>query len=173
MNVRVFGLGAVVVLVAGSILLGGCQSTSSVFRPNVVKATATDPTRDFHMLLQNAQLDKTLASKGPYTIFAPSDDAFNRLPQGKLQDLQKPQNNQQLVSLLTYHIVPGEYNSRSFRDGMELTTLKGDKVTIHLRDGQWFYGDARIIIPDRKADNGAVMVVNKVLSPPGGPDITK
>lgn len=162
MNFRTLTL-LTVGLFVGAVILGGCQYT----RGNVVTATSMNSDLStFHMLLQKAEMNKTVGKGGPYTLFAPTNEAFNRLPAGTVEDLQKPQNRSQLVSILSYHIVPGEIMTNGLTDGMVLTTEKGAKITISSRDGQWYYGDARIVNPDIKAMNGVVQVVNKVQMPP-------
>jgi uncharacterized surface protein with fasciclin (FAS1) repeats len=162
MRLRNAALAGMVLLLIGGMLTTGCQYT----RGNVVTATAqSSRLSTFHMLLERAELNKTIGKGGPYTVFAPSNDAFDKLPAGTVEDWQKPQNRTQLVKVLNYHIVPGKIMSQNLRDGDTVTTNEGATVTIHERSGQWYFGDARIIDPDITAMNGVVHVVNKVQMP--------
>lgn len=125
-----------------------------------------------------AGLVKTLQGKGPFTVFAPTNAAFNALPAGTVDNLLKPENKATLVKILTYHVVPGKYDAKKL--GMEakmhggkvaLTTVAGNKIWI-TKDAQsqwWVIDDkenkAMITIADVYQSNGVIHVIDKVLIP--------
>jgi uncharacterized surface protein with fasciclin (FAS1) repeats len=112
-----------------------------------------------------ADLVETLTSEGPFTVFAPVDDAFMALPDGTVQTLVKPENKEQLTSILTYHVLVGKIMSTDLSDGMKAKTVNGNPVTVHLKDGKVFINDAEVVIADVETDNGIIHAVNKVIMP--------
>jgi uncharacterized surface protein with fasciclin (FAS1) repeats len=112
-----------------------------------------------------ADLLTTLTSEGPFTVFAPLDDAFAELPEGTVETLIKPENGQQLTSILTYHVLLGKIMSTDLSDGMKAATVNGEEVTIHLKEGKVFINDAQVVLADVETDNGVIHAVNKVIMP--------
>ncbi len=112
-----------------------------------------------------AGLVETLSGTGPFTVFAPIDDAFSSLPEGTVESLVKPENKAQLTSILTFHVVFGKVMSTDLEDGMVAKTVNGASLTIHLKDGKVFINDAEVVIADVDTDNGVIHVINKVLIP--------
>ena len=112
-----------------------------------------------------AGLVETLSGTGPFTVFAPIDDAFSSLPEGTVESLVKPENKAQLTSILTFHVVSGKVMSTDLEDGMVAKTVNGASLTIHLKDGKVFINDAEVVIADVDTDNGVIHVINKVLIP--------
>jgi uncharacterized surface protein with fasciclin (FAS1) repeats len=112
-----------------------------------------------------ADLVGTLTSEGPFTVFAPLDDAFAELPEGTVETLVKPENKQQLTSILTYHVLVGKIMSTDLSDGMKATTVNGEEVTVHLKEGKVFINDAQVVLADVETDNGVIHAVNKVIMP--------
>lgn len=112
-----------------------------------------------------ADLAKTLQGKGPYTVFAPTDQAFRSLPKGTLDTLLKPANRDQLTSILTYHVVPGKLTASQLKDGQELTTVNGDKLKVSIDGKTVKVGDATVTKADVPASNGVVHVIDTVLQP--------
>ncbi len=112
-----------------------------------------------------AGLVETLSGTGPFTVFAPIDDAFSSLPAGTVESLVKPENKAQLTSILTFHVVFGKVMSTDLEDGMVAKTVNGASLTIHLKDGKVFINDAEVVIADVDTDNGVIHVINKVLIP--------
>ena len=110
-------------------------------------------------------LVETLSGKGPFTVFAPTNDAFGKLPAGTVDDLVKPENKDKLVSILTYHVVAGHYTSKDLKDGMVLTTVNGAKLTVHKKGKTWWIGDAQIVTADVMDSNGVSFIIDKVLMP--------
>jgi uncharacterized surface protein with fasciclin (FAS1) repeats len=114
--------------------------------------------------LEAADLVKTLSEKGPFTVFAPTDEAFAALPKGTLDDLLKPENKEKLKRVLSYHVVSGELLSQNLEAG-KVTTLAEVPVEISIKDGIRV-NDAKVATPDLKASNGIIHVIDKVLLPP-------
>lgn len=112
-----------------------------------------------------AELEETLSGKGPFTIFAPTDEAFSKLPAGALDKLLLPENKEKLRLLLTYHIVPGQYISSGLKDG-DLTTLSGDKVKIDVGGTDKIEIDeAKVASADVIANNGVFHSIDRVNVP--------
>jgi len=107
----------------------------------------------------------TLSSPGPFTVFAPTNDAFNALPAGTLDSLMKPENKATLVDILTYHVVGAAALSTDLSDGQMIGTVEGKSVTVHIGDGIKI-NDATVVMADVMASNGVVHVVDGVLLPP-------
>lgn len=123
---------------------------------------------DFSTLVaavQAAGLVDTLKGEGPFTVFAPTDAAFAALPEGTVDTLLKPENKDQLVSILTYHVVPGAVKSTDLTEGMTAATVQGGNVTFTL-DGGAKINDAAITTADIEASNGVIHVIDKVIMPP-------
>ena len=133
---------------------------------NIVElAQATDFLSTLVEAVIAADLVDTLSGDGPFTVFAPTNDAFAALPNGTLASL----NQQQLIAILTYHVVPGKVMSTDLSDGQEAATVQGDVVTITIADGTVKVNDATVSIPDIEATNGVVHVIDTVLIPPASP----
>lgn len=114
--------------------------------------------------LEAAGLVETLKGEGPFTVFAPTDEAFAALPEGTVDSLLEPENQDQLVSILTYHVVPGEVMSGDLSDGMTAETVQGQEVTISVGDGVMVNG-ADVVTADIEASNGVIHVIDEVILP--------
>ncbi len=114
--------------------------------------------------VQAAGLVETLKGEGPFTVFAPTDAAFAALPAGTVEDLLKPENKDQLVAILTYHVVPGKVMSTDLSEGLKAKTVQGQEVTITLEGGPKVNG-ATISTPDVAASNGVIHVIDAVILP--------
>ena len=112
-----------------------------------------------------AGLVETLKGPGPFTVFAPTDAAFAALPAGTVEDLLKPENKDKLISILTYHVVPGKVMSTDLTEGMKAATVQGGEVTITLDGGAKVNG-ATISAADIEATNGVIHVIDAVILPP-------
>ena len=117
--------------------------------------------------LKSAGLVDTLKGEGPFTVFAPTDDAFNKLPQGTIQDLLKPENKETLTNILLYHVAKGNLSAKDVAnlDGKDLTLANGKTAKITVKNGEVFINDAKVIITDIKANNGVIHVIDTVLIP--------
>lgn len=110
-------------------------------------------------------LVETLQGEGPFTVFAPTNEAFEALPEGTLENLLKPENKEQLVAILTYHVVAGKVMSTDLTDGMTATTVNGADITISLADGAKV-NEANVATADVEASNGVVHIIDAVILPP-------
>jgi len=114
-----------------------------------------------------ADLVETLSGEGPFTVFAPTDDAFAALPEGTLDSLLLPENKQQLTDILLYHVVSGKVMAADVVTLPSATTVLGKDVTITVKDGKVFLNDTvEVIITDIEASNGVIHVIDAVLLPP-------
>jgi uncharacterized surface protein with fasciclin (FAS1) repeats len=113
-----------------------------------------------------ADLGATLQEDGPYTVFAPTNDAFTAVGQDTLDQLLAPAGKDQLTSVLTYHVVPGETLAADLQDGQRLETVQGEQLRVRIRGDEVQVGDATVTQPDVDAANGVVHVIDGVLLPP-------
>ena len=111
-----------------------------------------------------AGLIEALRSEGPFTVFAPTDDAFAKIPPQALSELLQPENKAKLTAILTYHVVPGRVTSHEVANLNSATTLQGQTVKISKQDGVKI-NDAKVIAPDVEATNGMIHVIDTVLMP--------
>lgn len=117
--------------------------------------------------IKAAQLEETLRGAGPYTVFAPTDAAFEKLPPGMLDDLLKPENRDKLRAVLLHHVVAGKVVSAQAMNLDTAHSLNGTALTFDGRDGRLFVTDAEVIQADLVASNGIIHVVDTVMLPPG------
>lgn len=112
-----------------------------------------------------ADLVDTLKGDGPFTVFAPTDDAFKKLPEGTVETLLKPENKDQLVAVLTYHVVPGKVMAADVVKLESATTVQGQDVTIQVEDGKVMVDGAKVTQTDIKTSNGVIHVIDSVILP--------
>jgi uncharacterized surface protein with fasciclin (FAS1) repeats len=116
--------------------------------------------------LNAARLVDTLKGPGPFTVFAPTDEAFNKLPAGTLEDLLKPENKQKLVEVLTYHVVPGKIMSSDISGKkMDVETVEGSTLAVDASSGGVMVDNAKVVSADVAADNGVIHVIDTVVLP--------
>ena len=115
--------------------------------------------------VQAADLVETLKGPGPFTVFAPTDDAFAALPAGTVEDLLLPENRDQLVAILTYHVVPGRLLAADVLASTTLTTVQGQQLTISLDGATALVDQATIVDTDIETSNGVIHVIDSVLLP--------
>lgn len=113
-----------------------------------------------------AGLVETLSGEGPFTVFAPTDEAFKKIPQATLTDLLKPENKDKLASILKYHVVAGRVYSEAAVAAKSAATVQGASVKISTNDKGAFVNDAKIIATDIDASNGVIHVIDSVIMPP-------
>jgi len=125
---------------------------------------------DFNTLVaavKAAGLVDTLKSEGPFTVFAPTDAAFAKLPEGTLDMLLKPENKDKLAGILTYHVVSGKVKAKDVVTLSSATTVQGDDVSIMVKDGSVILnGNSTVIKTDIKTSNGVIHVIDTVIMPP-------
>jgi len=112
-----------------------------------------------------AGLVDTLKGPGPFTVFAPTDEAFDKLPPGTLDDLLKPENKDKLTSVLTYHVVPGEYMAADITGMTSAPTLNGKELSIKVEAGTVMVDGAEVVQTDVAASNGVIHVIDSVMMP--------
>lgn len=114
--------------------------------------------------LTAAGLVETLKGDGPFTVFAPTDEAFAKLPQQTLSDLLKPENKEKLTAILTYHVVPGKITASQVASISKAITVQGQSLTVDTKDGVKI-DNAKVIAADVEASNGVIHVIDSVLLP--------
>ena len=117
-----------------------------------------------------AGLVETLEGKGPFTVFAPTNAAFGKLPAGTVETLVKPENKATLTKILTYHVVPGKLAASDLTEGKKLKTAEGEELSVKLKDGKVWIVDAKggtsmVTITNVNQSNGVIHVVDTVLMP--------
>ena len=131
-----------------------------------IVAIASADCKTLAAAVQAAGLVETLQGKGPFTVFAPTDEAFAEI-QSEVDKLLKPESKAKLSKILTYHVVSGKTMAADLKDGQELTTVEGGKLKVVVKDGKVTIGDAKVTSADISASNGVIHVVDKVLLPKG------
>jgi uncharacterized surface protein with fasciclin (FAS1) repeats len=134
--------------------------TTTVF--DIISASAAHNTLEAAIIA--AELDDDLSGEGPFTVFAPTDAAFDNLPDGALDDLLQDPTGA-LAQILLYHVVGAKALSTDLSDGQTITTLEGSDVTVTITDGNVYINEAMVALADLEADNGVVHVIDAVLSP--------
>ncbi|MEH6836818.1 MULTISPECIES: fasciclin domain-containing protein [Falsihalocynthiibacter] len=146
-------------------LTAGC-STGNMKGDDIVDVASSNS--DFTTLVaavSEAGLVETLKGDGPFTVFAPTNEAFAALPAGTVESLLKPENRDQLVSILTYHVVSGYYSASALSGSNgPLTTVQGGTISVNGLDGVKI-NDSTVIIADVPASNGVIHAIDKVLLP--------
>jgi uncharacterized surface protein with fasciclin (FAS1) repeats len=130
----------------------------------VETALATTSFSTLATALGAAGLIETLKSEGPFTVFAPTDAAFAKVPQQTLADLLQPENKKRLAAILTYHVVPGKVSSHEVIGMNSATTLQGQTLNISWQD-ELKINEAKVIVTDVQATNGVIHVIDSVLMP--------
>lgn len=115
--------------------------------------------------VQAAGLVETLSGTGPFTVFAPTNAAFAKVPKATLDNLLKPEMKADLTKVLTYHVVPGAVMAADLKDGQELTTVQGQKLKVTIKDGKVMIGGSTVTIADVISSNGVTHVIDGVLLP--------
>ena len=115
--------------------------------------------------LEAGDLIETLKADGPYTVFAPTDEAFAKLPAGTVEMLLLPENKDKLVAILTYHVVPGKVSAAEVITMKSAPTANGSDLAIRVIDETVFINDSRVVATDIKASNGVIHVVDSVILP--------
>jgi uncharacterized surface protein with fasciclin (FAS1) repeats len=111
-----------------------------------------------------AGLAETLSGNGPFTVFAPTNEAFSKLPAGTVESLLKPENKEKLAAILTYHVVSGKVMSKDLSNGQKAATVNGQEVTVTIADGVKVE-NATVTSADLEASNGVIHVIDTVIMP--------
>ena len=155
-----------VVILLFTISLAFAAVASAQEKDIVDTAVAAGSFKTLATALQAAGLVETLKGPGPFTVFAPTDDAFAKLPKGALDDLLKPENKQKLVAVLTYHVVPGKVMAADVAKMKKAKTVEGSDVTIKTKGKKVMVDKANVIQTDIMASNGVIHVIDAVIMPP-------
>ncbi len=142
---------------------GGMMSKSDI----VDTAVAAGQFQTLAAALTAADLVGTLKSDGPFTVFAPTDEAFAKLPEGTVETLLKPENKDQLIAVLTYHVVAGKVAAQDVVKLDSATTVNGADVAITVADGGVQVDNANVVATDIEASNGIIHVIDTVILPKG------
>jgi len=149
-------------MISATLLVGICMSASSQ-KDIVDTAAAAGNFKTLVSAVQTAGLVDTLKSAGPFTVFAPTDDAFAKIQKDQLAALLA--NKTQLTSVLTYHVVPGMVISTDLKNGMILKTVQGENLTISLANGSVMVNNATVVQANIGSTNGIIHAINTVLMP--------
>ena len=168
MRTRVTALVVVALAVAAVAALGGradAAPAAAEAQKNIVQtAVAAGEFKTLVSLVKKAGLAKTLSGKGPFTVFAPTDAAFAKVPKPTLNALAK--DKAQLKAVLLYHVAAGKVTAAKVVKLKSARTLEGRSVRIRVTGGKVFVGGARVVTPDVMASNGVIHVIDQVLLPP-------
>lgn len=128
-------------------------------------AASTDFLSTLVSAVKAGDLVDVLKSDGPFTVFAPTNEAFAKLPAGTVEELLKPENKDKLIAVLTYHVVPGIVKSTDLKDGQKAKTVQGQEITVSLSGGKAIIDNASVTAADIEATNGIVHVIDSVILP--------
>lgn len=134
---------------------------------DVVKVAASSPDHTTLVAaVKQASLVDALSNAGPFTVFAPTNAAFEKLPKGTVEDLMKPENKEKLEDILQYHVYVGIIKTDMMQDGQTLNQVNGDNITISKKDGKIILNNSATIVTSIPASNGIIHVIDAVLLPP-------
>ncbi|MEM7172489.1 MAG: fasciclin domain-containing protein [Pseudomonadota bacterium] len=151
--------------------LAACAGTQEAAAPAAPEKDIVDTAvsaDDFNTLVaavQAAELVETLKGDGPFTVFAPTDEAFAKLPAGTVENLLLPENKDQLIAVLTYHVIPGKVMSGDIAGKkLDVNTVQGSAISVDATDGVTVDG-ANVVAADIEASNGVIHVIDSVVLP--------
>ena len=153
--------------VAAAAAVGIGSASAHAAETDIVEtAIAAGQFKTLATALDRAGLVSTLKGQGPYTVFAPTDAAFAKLPAGTVDNLLKPENKAQLTTILTYHVVPGRVMAADVVQLKEAETVNGKMVDVNADGGSVMINDAKVTAADVTASNGVIHVIDTVILPP-------
>ncbi len=153
------------ILMMPAVVLAGSHGTSAGKMDIVDTAVSAGSFGTLAQALQAADLVDTLKGPGPFTVFAPTDEAFAKLPAGTLDDLLKPEKKAKLQAILTYHVVPGKVMAADASQLTSAKTVNGQSFNISRTDSGLMVDGANVVKPDIMASNGVIHVIDKVILP--------
>jgi uncharacterized surface protein with fasciclin (FAS1) repeats len=134
---------------------------------NIVKIAVGSPDHTTLVkALKQAELVDVLANPGPFTVFAPNNAAFDKLPKGTLDELMKPEKKADLQNILQYHVTTSALKVDFFKDGQTIGMVNGDNITVNIKDGKVVLNNSATIIGSVQGSNGMVHIIDGVLLPP-------
>jgi uncharacterized surface protein with fasciclin (FAS1) repeats len=168
MKTRILTLSSLVAAAVGVALTGFTVAQDALppsTSPDLVAVAEGDASfTTFVSALRAADLIETLRRPGPYTIFAPDNAAFAKLPPGSLEDLMKPENKQKLADVLKNHVAQGKIMAVDVKDG-RVAVLGGETVETAVENGNIGFGGAKVLLVDLQASNGVIHVIDRVVMP--------
>lgn len=142
----------------------GAHKSREHVKDIVAVASSTEGFSTLVAAVSAADLVEILQSEGPFTVFAPTDEAFAKLPAGTLESLLEPENKAQLVAILKYHVVPGKVMAADVKAG-DVGTANGQSFTVKTNSGKVYVDEAQVIQTDIMASNGVIHVIDSVILP--------
>ncbi|MCU0749689.1 MAG: fasciclin domain-containing protein [Akkermansiaceae bacterium] len=152
----------------GVAALATASVTGAEKKDIVDTAVAAGSFKTLAAALGAAGLVDTLKGDGPFTVFAPTDEAFAKLPAGTVEELLKPENKAKLTDILTYHVVAGKVDAKAAMKLSTATALNKKPITLVVKDGALFLNDSKVTTADVEASNGVIHIIDAVLMPPAG-----
>ncbi|MDA0809921.1 MAG: fasciclin domain-containing protein, partial [Planctomycetota bacterium] len=153
------------ITLAGIVCTLSCSASAGEKKDIVDTAVAAGQFKTLAAALQAADLVDALKGKGPFTVFAPTDDAFAKLPKGTVEGLLKPGAKGALTGILTYHVVAGAVDAAKVVKLSNATTLNGQRVDIAVKDGEVTIDNAKVVVTDIECSNGIIHVIDAVILP--------
>ena len=145
------------------VMVGGANMVAS---KNIVENAAGSSDHTTLVAADKAAgLAETLSGAGPFTVFAPTNEAFDKLPKGTVENLLKPEMKADLASVLTFHVVSGALKAADLKDGQKLKTVQGQELTVSVKEGKVMIDGANVTIADAVSSNGVTHVIDAVLLP--------
>ena len=157
-----------ITMLAATIALATSVSALASEKDIVDTAVEAGQFKTLAAALEAAGLVSTLKGAGPFTVFAPTDEAFAELPAGTVENLLKPENKQQLTEILTYHVVPGKVMAADVVGIDEAKSVNGKMIDVEVDGGSVKVNDAAVTAADIAASNGVIHIIDKVIMPPEG-----
>jgi uncharacterized surface protein with fasciclin (FAS1) repeats len=149
-----------------SVLVSALPAAAGTGQKDIVDtAVAAGTFNTLATALQAAGLADTLKGKGPFTVFAPTDEAFSKLPAGTVESLLKPENKEKLRAILLYHVVSGDVTAARAMKLSSAKTVNGQDLKLTMNDGTVMVNDAKVVKADVLASNGVIHVIDTVLLP--------
>ena len=161
MKTKILTVALLTIFLSASALIAGSQPKMDI----VDTAVGAGSFNTLVAAVQAAGLADTLKSEGPFTVFAPTDDAFAKLPAGTVEDLLKPENKDKLAAILTYHVVSGKVMAKDVMTMKEAKTVNGGMVMISMDADTVMIDNAKVVQADVECSNGVIHVIDTVIMP--------
>jgi uncharacterized surface protein with fasciclin (FAS1) repeats len=161
MKSKVLAISLLLVFISTTALIASSHSKKDI----VDTAVSAGSFKTLVAAVTAADLAETLKGEGPFTVFAPTDDAFAKLPAGTVEDLLKPENKDKLTSILTYHVVSGKVMAKDVMTLKEAKTVQGGMVNISMEADTVMIDNAKVVQADVECSNGVIHVIDTVIMP--------
>ena len=166
MKSKILSIAALGALIAVAATPLAAQSYSMGPKPDIVEtAIEAGSFQTLVAAVKAAGLVEVLQGDGPFTVFAPTDEAFAKLPEGTVEELLKPENKEKLVAILTYHVVSGKVMAKDVAGIKSAETVQGQSLKVSIKDGTPMVDNAKIVATDIEASNGVIHVIDAVVLP--------